>query len=96
MPSGQKRACCGRTRGFGSTTKSEPTANRLIRITHCCAPNTSGLLAEMSEDDGESGGVTNGVGAMRAYQDLIYGTKRGDEAHREQLAIDLYRKHARI
>jgi hypothetical protein len=52
---------------------------------------TSGLLAEMSEDDGESGGVTNGVGAMRAYQDLIYGTKRGDEDHRKQLAIDLYR-----
>ena len=52
---------------------------------------TTNLLAETSEDDGEGGGVTNGVGAMRAYQDLIYGTKRGNEAHREQLAVDLYR-----
>jgi hypothetical protein len=43
--------------------------------------------------EGDNGGeaVTDGVGAMRAYQELIYGRRRGDEAHRTQLAEALYR-----
>jgi len=35
--------------------------------------------------------VTDGVGAMRAYQDMLYGKRRGDEAHRARLAEALYR-----
>jgi hypothetical protein len=43
--------------------------------------------------EGDNGGeaVTDGVGAMRAYQELIYGRRRGDEAHRARLAEALYR-----
>jgi hypothetical protein len=35
--------------------------------------------------------VTDGVGAMRAYQAMLYGKRRGDEAHRTRLAEALYR-----
>ena len=52
---------------------------------------TSALLADVSDDDNGASGVTNGVGAMRAYQDLLYGKNRGNEAHRAKLAEDLYR-----
>ena len=43
--------------------------------------------------DADNGGdaVTDGVGAMRAYQELIYGRRRGDDAYRMQLSEALYR-----
>jgi len=46
-------------------------------------------LAEGSSPGGEP--VTDGVGAMRAYQEMLYGKRRGDEAHRARLAEALYR-----
>lgn len=47
---------------------------------------------EDAEEGGSEGaGVTDGVGAMRAYQDMLYGRRRGDEAHQARLAKALYR-----
>ena len=48
-------------------------------------------LDESLDADGSGESVTDGVGAMRAYQTMIYGARRGDEAHRTQLAEALYR-----
>lgn len=55
-------------------------------------------LDETDEGDDASEGsspggkpVTDGVGAMRAYQAMLYGKRRGDEAHRARLAEALYR-----
>lgn len=46
-----------------------------------------------ASQDSSPGGepVTDGVGAMRAYQAMLYGKRRGDEAHRARLAEALYR-----
>ncbi len=48
-------------------------------------------LAESAEGDNGGDAVTDGVGAMRAYQELLYGRHRGDEAYRDELATALYR-----
>jgi hypothetical protein len=48
-------------------------------------------LDDSLDADGAGESVTDGVGAMRAYQSMIYGSRRGDEAHRTQLAEALYR-----
>ena len=45
--------------------------------------------AESSSPEGKP--VTDGVGAMRAYQNMLYGKRRGDEAPRARLAEALYR-----
>ena len=48
-------------------------------------------LDDSLDADGAGESVTDGVGAMRAYQSMVYGARRGDEAHRTQLAEALYR-----
>jgi hypothetical protein len=50
-----------------------------------------GYTEDAEEGGSEGSGVTDGVGAMRAYQDMIYGRRRGNEAHRARLAEALYR-----
>lgn len=53
----------------------------------------SEVLGEDEDDEEEvgGGGVTDGVGAMRAYQSLLYGARRGDKHYRESLASALHR-----
>jgi hypothetical protein len=50
-----------------------------------------GYTEDADEGGLEGAGVTDGVGAMRAYQDMLYGRRRGNEAHRARLAEALYR-----
>jgi len=50
-----------------------------------------GLDETADEQDSESHGVTDGVGAMRAYQSLLYGLRRGDENYRNQLIEAMYK-----
>ena len=47
--------------------------------------------AELQDASPDGEPVTDGVGAMRAYQAMLYGKRRGDEAHRARLAEALYR-----
>jgi len=42
-------------------------------------------------DDSVEGAVTDGVGAMRAYQDMLYGQNRSDLALRDRMRDSLYR-----
>ena len=49
-----------------------------------------GLESEAS-DTGEARGVTDGVEAMRAYQDMIYGLNMNAEGHRERVRESLLR-----
>lgn len=51
----------------------------------------SGVLDVDAADAVNGDAVTDGVGAMRAYQELIYGRKRGDDSYRDALAAALYR-----
>jgi hypothetical protein len=48
-------------------------------------------LADTLDDDNGGIGVTDGVGAMRAYQSMLYGIHRGNETYRDSLAEALYR-----
>ncbi|MGA1448187.1 MAG: DUF2779 domain-containing protein [Ilumatobacteraceae bacterium] len=55
------------------------------------AASTDVRLDDTFEGDNGADAVTDGVGAMRAYQELIYGRRRGDELYRRRLAESLYR-----
>lgn len=55
------------------------------------AASTDVRLDDTFEGDNGAEAVTDGVGAMRAYQELIYGRRRGDELYRRRLAESLYR-----
>ena len=52
--------------------------------------NVPGLESEAS-NTGETRGVTDGVEAMRAYQDMIYGLNMNVEGHRERMRESLLR-----
>jgi len=52
--------------------------------------NVPGLESEAS-DSGETRGVTDGVEAMRAYQDMIYGLNMNTEGRRENVRDALLR-----
>lgn len=52
---------------------------------------TLGLDETADEEGADAPGVTDGVGAMRAYQSLLYGDRRGDESYRTQLAEAMLR-----
>lgn len=54
-------------------------------------PEVDSDLADTLEEDNAGAGVTDGVGAMRAYQSMLYGKHRDDEAYRDSLAAALYR-----
>lgn len=50
-----------------------------------------GLDETADEEGADISGVTDGVGAMRAYQSLLYGLRRGDENYRNQLIDAMYK-----
>ena len=50
-----------------------------------------GLDETADEEGADIPGVTDGVGAMRAYQSLLYGLRRGDENYRNQLMEAMYK-----
>lgn len=50
-----------------------------------------GLDETADEEGADISGVTDGVGAMRAYQSLLYGLRRGDENYRNQLIEAMYK-----
>ncbi|MBM3966274.1 MAG: hypothetical protein FJ308_14605 [Planctomycetes bacterium] len=52
--------------------------------------NVPGLESEASDAE-ETRSVTDGVEAMRAYQDMIYGLNMNAEGHRERVRESLLR-----
>jgi len=50
-----------------------------------------GLDETADEEGADIPGVTDGVGAMRAYQSLLYGLRRGDENYQNQLIDAMYK-----
>ena len=74
---------------FANYYKTDESGNAIDPYKTLSSPNTQYDLD--ADEESEDFGVSDGVGAMRAYQDMLFGLHRNDPAIRDQMRDSLLR-----